>query len=158
MKLWRICRERHRESAFSGEGARLASGRWNSAGVPIAYASECLSLAAMELFVHLDLEERPRDLVSVLAEAPVDQRDIERQKSALLRKLSRDWRYRLAETQEIGDAWAREGASLVLMVPSVIIEEEWNMLLNPAHEHVSRLKIVEMKPFRFDERMFKAAR
>jgi RES domain-containing protein len=54
MKAWRITKQRHARTAFSGEGARLYGGRWNSAGVPVAYVAESQSLAVLQLLVHLD--------------------------------------------------------------------------------------------------------
>src|SRR5580698_225114 len=71
MKVWRICRERYAADAFSGEGARRFGGRWNSRGVPMVYCSSSLALAAIELFVHLEPNLQPDDLVSIAAELPV---------------------------------------------------------------------------------------
>ena len=67
MRLWRICRDIHAASAFSGEGARLFGGRWNSQGVRVVYASPSLALAAIETFVHLEPNLRPDDLVAIEA-------------------------------------------------------------------------------------------
>ena len=63
MQIWRICRERFADEAFSGTGARRFGGRWNSPGVPMVYASSSLALAAIELFVHLEPNQQPSDLV-----------------------------------------------------------------------------------------------
>src|SRR5271167_1188756 len=72
MRLWRICREIHAAGAFSGAGARLYGGRWNSQGVRVIYTSPSLALAAIETFVHLEPNLRPDDLVSIAAELPYD--------------------------------------------------------------------------------------
>jgi RES domain-containing protein len=155
MRVWRLCRARHASTAFSGEGARLASARWNSEGVAMAYAAGSLSLAVLEVFVHLSAGERPQDMVSVSAEVPVDTRVIERAKREMLGRLSANWRFDHSETHAIGDEWALGGKSLLLPVPSVIIDGEWNALVNPEHPDARRIKVFETKPFRFDERMFK---
>jgi len=70
MRFWRICRRRYAADAASGEGARLYGGRWNSRGVPVVYASTSLSLAAVETFVNLEPNLRPKDLVSIEGEIP----------------------------------------------------------------------------------------
>ena len=70
MRIWRICRARFADEAFSGQGARRFGGRWNSPGVPMVYSSSSLALAAMELFVHLEPNQQPDDLVSIAALLP----------------------------------------------------------------------------------------
>lgn len=155
MRVWRLCRARHAATAFSGDGARLASARWNSEGVAMAYAAESLSLAVLEVFVHLAGGERPQDFFSVCADVPVDAVAIEKAKREMTTTLSANWRFDHSETHRIGDTWAEAKRSLLLPVPSVIIEGEWNALVNPEHADARKIKIVESKPFRFDERMFK---
>jgi RES domain-containing protein len=155
MKVWRICRERHLATAFSGEGARVAGARWNSPGTPLAYTSWCLSLAALEMFVNLDPEEKPDDLVWISAEVPVDAEWEQREE--LLSMLPAGWRLRAdREARMFGDDWIESKRSYGLVVPSVVTEGEWNILLNPMHRDAGKLRIVERKPFRFDERMFRA--
>ncbi len=156
MKVWRICRERYAESALTGEGAQLAGGRWNSVGVPMVYTSWCLSLAALEVFVNLDPNNQPRDLAWLAIEAPVDEQWKRREEKDFISRLPQHWRERDdPETQRFGDDWIRSGRSAGLVVPSVLIEGEWNVLLNPAHPDAKKIRVVERKPFRFDERMFK---
>lgn len=70
LQVWRITKRKHARRAFAGEGARLAGGRWNIPGTAIVYTSASLSLAALELFVHLDIETVPTDLVAVSAVIP----------------------------------------------------------------------------------------
>lgn len=158
MRIWRICRKRHLASAFSGEGARRGSARWNSAGVPIAYASEALSLAAIEYFVHVDSEDMSTDLMAICAEVPIAGTELVKRKDQMLSALPVNWKFENGVTRGIGDEWANRMESLWLPVPSVVIDGEWNMLINPLHSDIAQMKIVETKPFRFDERMFKASR
>jgi RES domain-containing protein len=155
MRVWRLCRARHAATAFSGEGARLASARWNSEGVAMAYAAEHLSLAVLEVFVHLSAGERPQDFMSVAAEIAVDAGAYEKAKREMLASLPANWRFDHKETHAVGDAWARARGSLLLPVPSVIIEGEWNALVNPQHPDARKVTVLETKPFRFDARMFK---
>jgi len=155
MRIWRICRNRHASAAFSGEGARRGSARWNSAGVPIAYTSEALSLAAIEYFVHVDSEDMSDDLMAICAEVPIDHDKIAAQKKQMLSKLGKEWKFDIPSSQRIGNEWANGLKSLWLPVPSVVIDVEWNILINPLHAAFATMKIVQQRPFGFDERMFK---
>jgi len=95
------------------------------------------------------------DLVAICAEVPVSFDAVAERKKKMLSTLSENWKMDIPMTQRIGDEWAQGLESLVLPVPSVVIDGEWNVLVNPSHLDAARIKIVEMKPFRFDERMFK---
>ena len=152
MLVWRICRERHAATAFSGEGARLAGGRWNSEGVPMAYASEHLSLAALELFVQVGTRDASGDLVAVQAEIPEPHGAAHW--DAWKKQLPQEWRFQRELTRSLGDAWIRAKEPLAVRVPSVVIDVEWNVLINPAHPRAKAIKLVQQRPFRFDERRF----
>ena len=152
MKVWRICRAIHAAGAFSGEGARLYGGRWNSQGVRIVYTSSSLALAAVETFVNLEPNLRPDDLVSIEAQIP-ERLATERLD---LYSLPRKW-YALRDDslRTIGDLWIREGKTVALHVPSAAIRGEWNVLLNPQHPDFRKLRIEKPKAFEFDLRMFR---
>jgi RES domain-containing protein len=153
MRVWRICRERHVATAFSGDGARWFGARWNAAGVPVVYTSLSLSLAVVEMFVHLNVAVEPEDLVSIEAELPGDVLDAER---VAIKDLPVDWR--LVDhpaLRAIGAEWVRSRRSLALLVPSVAVDGEWNALVNPEHPEARKIRVVETKPFRFDARMFR---
>jgi len=151
MRLWRICRQPHAAGAFSGEGARLYGGRWNSPGVSVVYTSPSLALAALETFVHLEPNLQPDDLVSIEAELPDDVAS----ERLDLKSLPRNW-YKLRDEslRGFGDRWTRATEAVALQVPSAAIRGEWNVLLNPAHSDFLRIKIEHPKPFAFDLRMF----
>jgi RES domain-containing protein len=152
MRLWRICRALHAAGAFSGEGARLFGGRWNSQGVRLVYTSPSLALAAVEAFIHLEPNLRPDDLVSIEAVLP-DHVAIERMD---LDSLPRKWHANEYDSlRKLGDAWIVAGKTVALIVPSAAIRGEWNVLLNPQHSDFRRLKIEKPKPFEFDLRMFR---
>jgi len=152
MRLWRICREIHAAGAFSGEGARLYGGRWNSQGVRVIYTSPSLALAAIETFVHLEHNLRPDDLVSIAAELAEDV-NIE---NLELKSLSRKWHEMRDESlRAFGDEWIRAGRTVALRVPSAAIRGEWNVLLNPAHADFRRVRIERPQRFEFDLRMFR---
>jgi RES domain-containing protein len=152
MRIWRICRVAYAADAFSGEGARRFGGRWNSRGVPMVYSSRSLALAAIELFVHLEPSQSPPDLVFLSATLP----DGEPARTLQPGDLPQGWwtEEALLATRELGDAWIRGNSSLALRVPSVPIRSEWNVLINPIHPRIGKLKIDPPQPFVFDARMF----
>lgn len=151
-RIWRIVKERYAAEAFSGLGARRFGGRWNSPGVPMVYASSSLSLAAIELFVHLEPNLQPADLVALAATLP----EGEPAQRLELASLPQDWcSDDLTSSRAVGDRWIREGRSLALEVPSAALRVEWNVLVNPLHPSMAQLKIDPPQPFVFDARMFR---
>src|SRR5450756_809146 len=113
MQFWRICRRSYAAEAASGEGARLYGGRWNSHGVRVVYASTSGALAAVETFVNLEPNLRPKDLVSIEGDSPDT---IEIGKVAL-ENLPADWYESRDEAlREVGDEWVRAGKTVALLV------------------------------------------
>src|SRR5947208_5084950 len=126
---WRIVKERHAATAFSGEGAARTGGRWNSRGVPVVYTSCTKALAALESLVHLNAPVRFKYVgFRIKFEAALVE-------TFLATALPADWQAEPPPpaTKALGDAWVRESRSAVLALPSVIISDELNYLLNPAH-------------------------
>lgn len=118
----------------------------------MVYTSTSLALAAVELFVHLDPRDAPDDLVIVSARLDPDQVSIERIATS---QLPSDWRaMEHAGLRTIGAEWIRSLRSAALEVPSLAVEGEWNVLLNPAHPDFAKIALFAPKPFHFDERMF----
>ena len=155
MRIWRLCREPYAAEAFSGEGARRFAGRWNSRGVPMVYASTSLALAAIELFVHLEPGQAPGDLVYISAILPEGEPARTLQPADLPPAWwTDDVAAGAATTRDLGDAWISSRSSLALLVPSVPIRAEWNVLLNPLHPRMGELQIDPQQPFVFDARMF----
>ncbi|MGB8356248.1 MAG: RES family NAD+ phosphorylase [Chthoniobacteraceae bacterium] len=146
---WRIVPERRSSDAFSGEGARIAGGRWNSKDTRIVYTSNTKSLAALELLVHIS-PSLPRKFKAFRLEFDDDM--IEHIKAGVL---PADWVIEPPgpATMAIGDTWARNAGSPVLAVPSIIIPDELNFLLNPAHPDFPKIKIHPPADFVFDPRL-----
>ena len=119
------------EQAFSGEGSFNYGGRFNAKnGHHVVYASDSLALAAIETMANVgDFAELEQ---MVYFKITVEEAQIERVRRDDLPAGWKSWRYRPA-TQEIGDAWAREARSLALSVPSVVLPEGRNVLINPRH-------------------------
>ena len=139
MLVWRICREEHQ--VLDGEGSRLHGGRWSSERVSSVYTSSTLALAALEYLVHVDIEDVPDDLVAMAIEVPDD--------------LPPDWNQVLDHPAcaRIGDQWAAKGTVLLLLVPSAVVPEESNVLINPDHPRAGDVRMVSIRPFAFDSRL-----
>lgn len=151
MIVWRIARKRHQ--ALDGEGARLYGGRWSSEGKPIVYTSTTLSLAALEYLVHVEPLLAPDDLVAIEIDVPVDDHAGARVEPGQFP--AGDWRqYPAPEWQaELGDMWADDGTFLWLAVPSVIVPQEYNVLINPRHRRMMEAQVVSTRAFSFDKRL-----
>lgn len=138
MRLWRLTRAPFATASFDGTGAARGGGRWNSRGVHVAYAASSRALAILELLVHITRQNAPSDYVFVEAELPDDA--IEHLNTA---QLPADWRAEPppASLRAIGDEWARTNRSLALRVPSAVVPEEFNVLVNPRHARFRELRI-----------------
>ncbi|CAN5515964.1 RES family NAD+ phosphorylase [soil metagenome] len=145
---WRI--DKPGREAFSGEGARRFGGRWNSPGVAVVYLSEHQSLAALEIFVHLQPLLPHEKYLAYFVEWDDAQMETLSQK-----KLPPDWRASPPgpATMHLGDQWIHHQRSLVLAVPSVILPSERNFLLNPTHPNFRGLRRHKPVEFSFDHRL-----
>ena len=151
MLVWRITRSAHQ--AFDGEGAGLNGGRWNSEGRAVVYTSSTLSLAALELLVHVEPLLAPSDLVATEFDVP-DAHGVGVQVTPDVFPHD-DWRqYPAPEWQaELGDMWIEDGTFLWLAVPSAVVPHEFNILLNPRHASMGAVRAISMHPFSFDKRL-----
>jgi RES domain-containing protein len=142
MEVWRLCRRPYAD--LSGNGARIFGGRWNSPGRPVVYFAEHPALAALEVRVHLDLpfELLPNDFVLMHVSSP------NRLISGLGETVSAE------RTIAVGDAWFDERRSAALRVPSILIPNAWNILLNPHHPNALQAHVVGLEPFDFDPRLW----
>jgi RES domain-containing protein len=149
-RAWRLVKARHAAGAFDGEGARLHGGRWNSPGTRVVYVSSSRSLAALELLVHLEIAEALEHYAVIEVRIPAQ--SITRLDP---RRLPLDWRSDPppAALRALGDAWVRAARSVALEVPSVVVPDETNYLLNPAHPSFRRIAIGKPQPFRYDARL-----
>jgi RES domain-containing protein len=147
---WRIVPRDKAATAFDGEGARLYGGRWNSPGVSMVYASEHQSLATLEVRVHIDRTTMRRPYKAFKFHFDERLMDV-----LPLNKLPGDWRREppSPSIQQIGDAWVKSGAAVILVVPSVIIPNELNFLINPKHPDFPKLRIEKPTDFVFDPRL-----
>jgi RES domain-containing protein len=151
MQVWRIFPERFRATAFTGVGGLYAARRWNHLGTLMVYCATSPALATLELFVNLDPNEAPDDLLMAAVEIRDDQ--IEQLELELLPS---DWReLNNLACRDFGSGWVASGRSMALRVPSAVVDGDWNVLLNPRHADFSKIQVAAHKPFRFDGRMFR---
>lgn len=128
---YRLVKKKWAREAFTGEGARLFGGRWNSRGYPCVYLAGSESLAMLEVMVHLDAHALLRQYRLFRVAIPDTELD-----HLAKGDLPDNWRDELApeETALLGNRWLEEEpAGLALSVPSVIVPRELNYLLNPGH-------------------------
>jgi RES domain-containing protein len=145
--VWRIVKAKYSENMFSGEGAGKFGGRWNSQGTKVAYTSQSLSLAALELLVHLEAASVKNRFACACAEISEDI-SIESIDNSLVNQS-------LKELQAIGDRWISSQRSAVLSVPSAVISAENNYLLNPNHDDFQRIIFNQPQEFKLDSRLVK---
>lgn len=150
MKAYRLVKAKHAVEAFNGEGARLYGGRWNAVGTPMVYAAQSRALAAMETLVHTAGADRRIQYVMYEIEIP-DELVLTFDR----RKLPADWQSLTppASLQAIGSAWQARRESPALLVPSVMIQEECCVLLNPEHPDTNAIQVHYPTPFEFDGRL-----
>jgi RES domain-containing protein len=152
---WRLIKSRHARAAFGGEGARLYGGRWNSPGTRVAYASDSIALAALEVLAHLESTAVLQAYSIATIRFPASA--IETVDTA---SLPAEWRRFPSppENQVLGDRWVAEGRSLVLRVPSAIVPSASNYLINPAHPRFIAAVVEAPERFAFDPRLLKRLR
>jgi RES domain-containing protein len=149
---WRIVKAARAATAFDGEGARLYGGRWNSPGHALVYTAENVSLAALELLVHL--QESALLASYALLPATFPAAAVTALDAAALPARWKTWPAP-ARLRQLGDAWLAEGRSAVLAVPSAVVPAERNYLLNPAHPDFRKVTLGAPQRFAFDRRLAK---
>lgn len=150
MQAWRIAKQAYALDR-QGTGARLAGGRWNSPGVAAIYAGLTPEIAAMEKLVHTS-DILPQDLVLATIDLPDDDRLYRRY--AVI-DLPAGWDALPSSTAAIalGDEFLLAAAHLGLIVPSAVMPEAFNVVLNPDHPAFAAVRISIVRPFEFDSRL-----
>jgi RES domain-containing protein len=149
MRLWRVSNH----ADLSGEGGRRVAARWHERGRPAVYLAEHPALALLETLVHLDVD--PDELPShyqLLTVEVADAVAVEELSEAELARI--DWRNGPQDTRMLTEAWFRERRTAVLRIPSVIVPDAFNYLLNPLHPEAVRASIVARQRVAFDVRLF----
>jgi len=149
MPLWRVSNHAN----LDGIGGQLASGRWHTRGRPVVYCSLDPATALLETLVHMeiDAEDKP-ERFQVLK---IEGREPLMRDRVKIDGLPPDWATEIGSTQAIGDAWLASSRTLLLEVPSVLVPEAWNVLVNPLHPEARRLKIAAIYQHPFDARLLR---
>ena len=147
MILYRIVKCAYAD--LSGTGARLYGGRWNSEGRSMVYLASSRSLAVLEALVHLSPTNIPNDFCIMNIEVPDDVLEIS------VNQLPKNWNEYPEHTslKQIGNDFLIKQKHLLLKVPSAIVKEEFNYLLNPLHKDAGLVKILSTQSFAFDQRL-----
>jgi len=148
LSTWRLTRPQYVATTLSGEGSARYPGRWNVRGSRVAYVSEHLSLATLEVLAHAENLEMLNGYVALEVSLPEDSMTV-------IETLPDDWQRDPApdSTRQLGHAWFSKGETLIFKVPSVLIPNEHNYLINPNHEAFEDVKLAEPVPLPFDTRI-----
>lgn len=149
MMLYRFTLEKYSKD-ISGKGARRYGGRWNSKGNAVLYCSCSISLSLLELLIHKASYDEIRTNILLTIKVP----DIQ-VKTLSDAGLKQNWQSDIDYCRFIGDSWLGSGESLLLKLPSAIIHQEYNVLINPAHPDFERVDVASALFFEFDARLFK---
>lgn len=149
MIVYRVGKTKYADDLM-GEGARLNGGRWNNKGVGCVYTSESRALALLEYTVNIDIDDIPRALSITTIEIP--DRSMKILKEA---DLPGDWKHSPApsSTKSFGSNLLLATNEPVIKIPSAIIPDEYNYLLNPLHLESNKFKIVSVRDFVYDVRI-----
>ncbi len=142
MIVYRISQEKWVRD-LSGRGAEIAGGRWNHKGYPAVYTSCSLALCVCEILVHTDSDLPPVNMHRARLDIPDN----------LINEDLRDFDW-TGDSRKIGTEWLKTQDRPALLVPSIVVPSEFNLLLNPRHRDIFRVKLLDSQPFAFDPRFF----
>jgi RES domain-containing protein len=147
LNLWRISGH----NSLSGEGGLYYSARWHTTGHRIVYLAESPAGALIEALVHAELNEKswPRSYDLMQIAAP-DGIEVE----TLNVLAGEDWTRFPTVTRGLGDEWLQSKRTALARVPSAIMPNTWNFLLNPEHSEAVQIRIVEITRAEYDPRLF----
>lgn len=152
MFVYRIAKTKYIKD-LSGQGSKLYGTRWSSPGIPVVFTAESRALAALEFYVHVGIAV-PRSTSLATIQVP-DDCDI----SVInLSDLPKNWQTHPAplKLQKFGADWFGSPASgCLLKVPSALVPQEYNYLINPAHADCKRIRILQVERYLYDQRLNK---
>jgi len=150
IRAWRLCKQSRVTSAFDGRGAAQNPGRWNGPGIAVIYTAESRSLASLEVLVHTEDTEVLAAMKWAMIPVSIDESLIE-----IVQAPPENWRQLPVprSTRAAGTRWVAESRFAVLRVPSIVVDGEFNYVLNPRHADFARLEIGEPVAFSFDPRL-----
>jgi RES domain-containing protein len=155
VSLWRIAIDAREYEAhdLSGKGAETTGGRWNRPGRPVVYAASSIALACLETVVHLNAGGLPLNRFLVRIDVPDGVWAARQVRSQGDLPVGWDAIPEGKVSLDLGDAWLQSEATALLVVPSVVVPEEPNVLINPRHPHARRLRASKLRAWRYDGRL-----
>lgn len=150
MIIYRLATESYKDD-LSGTGSKMFGGRWNVAGLAAIYTAENISLAVLEILVNADKHSIPPSYFLLKLQVP----DTLPFKLITHAGLKEKWYTDFEYAQFIGSNFLASGKEAILKMPSAIVKDEFNFLLNPAHVDFKRINIKEAVPFELDIRLLK---
>jgi RES domain-containing protein len=151
MRLWRISQRKHALDKLCAAAAQFG-GRWNPIGTPALYCGTSIALCSLEKFIHIGAVPFP-PLVLVAVDIP-DGSALYKPSIAEL-PIGWDTMPTSAAAASFGGAWLAMGSRLGMIVPSAIVPEESNVVINTRHPDYAHVELAVVRPFTFDDRMFK---
>ena len=152
MRIYRLTKARYKDTAFTGIGGLKSAGRWHRTGTPVVYASDAPASALLELIAHTEAATLLTQRYVLFAIDLVPARHLLELEAAAL---PADWRAPRwpPSTQAIGTRWFEDGDSVALEVPSAVVPQQRNYLINPPHPLFEELRITGPAPFDIDPRL-----
>jgi len=155
ISTWRIAVETatYKANDTSGLGAKKTGGRWNRVGTALVYTSATRALACLETIVHFNTRSLPLNRFLVRFDIPDD---IWKKRISIPEDvIDVGWNALPAgqTSMDIGDQWVKENETCILEIPSVIIPEELNVLLNPAHPDMKDIGVTVIRKWLYDPRL-----
>src|SRR5215831_8659067 len=145
-KLWRLYRAEY-GPGLDGIGGTFAEGRWHTRGERVVYFGASAAIVVLERLAHTDPDLLPTDLQLACFQLPETISSINAGK---IRALPENWIQDENATRRMGGQWRRECSSPLLVVPSAVLPEESNYVLNPQHPDAKLLHLIRQRPFAFD--------
>ncbi len=154
-RVWRICADTlaYKADDMSGGGAKATGGRWNSPGLAIIYASSSIALACLETFVHLNSGGLPLNRYLIALDIPKSVWSAAHVETPTSLPVGWDAEPASMTSTHFGSDWLKSCASAVLAVPSVIVPEETNVLINPEHPDAARITAAMVRKWLYDPRL-----
>lgn len=151
MQVFRISLPKFIED-LSGAGSKQYGGRWNDKGISMVYFAESRAMAVMEVLIHLRPEDMDRDFILATFDVPAED-----MLTVKLNSLPQNWKAssEIESLKKIGNQFIKDNNYLLMKVPSVILEEDYNLVVNPNHKNASQIKLIAKRVFKFDERFKK---
>ena len=147
MILYRLTTIKYSDE-LSGEGAKIYGGRWNPVGLAALYLSEFISLSILEILVRANKSTAPDTYTLLTLQFPENSfTNID------LSSLKVNWQHHIEYTRYIGEEFLKDGKKLALRVPSAIVPQEHNFLINPVHKDFKNIKILKTELLNLDKRL-----